>query len=192
MGTSKAVSVLDYNGTYPVKIDDKNRLKLPPSIRETMRERNKYHFQSDEFTIERHGGLYLVAFRNIPFATIESDSRVTKETFDMETIDGLVYVAAGTIRWDTNIKPVFMFPNPDTVFLYAATDAQHLTHDDVWKELGFASRHHQGTIDKQGRIQLAHTLEDLDYIMRTVADRERQTHVIGQPSMFCATLTRYG
>ena len=192
MSITKTASVIEYSGVYGAKIDDKNRLKIPVPIREIMRERNRYNFLDERFGIEDGQGMHLVTYRNNPFAVIKSPVPVTKETVNMGSIDELVYVAAGTIKWDVDIQPVFMFPNPDTVFLYTATDAQHMIHDDEFNELGFASRHHVGTIDKQGRIQLAHRIEDFELVMRHIADRERITNIIGQPAMFCATLTRYG
>ena len=156
-----------------------------------MKLRNRHNLQNPDFEIQKKGELYVLSYQGNPFVVIDTYKPVTKADLNMDGIDGLVYVAAGTIEWGVDFQPKFMCPNPDVVFLYNATDAQHMMHDERFKEMGFASRHHGGKIDGQRRIQLVNVIEDLELVIRNIADRDRVTHVTGQPTMSCATLTNY-
>lgn len=191
MSRTQTISSIDYNGIYTAKIDEKNRLKIPARIREIMMLRNEHNFQSPEFAIQKSRDVYIVTYQGNPFAVIESDRPVTKTNVGMETIDELVYVAVGTIKRGAGAEPNFMHSEPDTVFLYNATDAQHMIYDPEFKKLGFAARHHVGSMDAQGRLQLAHIIENFEKVLRHITNRDRNTHVIGHPSIFCATLTKY-
>ena len=189
MPIPKASIIPNFTGTFPVKIDEANRLKLPSAIWEIIKERNKYNILGEDFEISEHLGLYTINYSGNPFATIESTSRVTKENIDTRSIDNLVYLSAGKIETG---KPNFNFVNPDAVFLYSATDAQRMIHDEEGRVCGFRDNHHIAEMDNQRRIQLKRVLEDFDYMVRAVADREHNAYVVGQPSLFCAVLIKYG
>ena len=128
----------NYYGSGVFSIDDKNRLKIPSQMRRILRERNQYNLKSNNFQVIQYNGGFALGYNDIPFAELESASSVEKPELDISCIDDIVYVSAGVIKRNANsARPDFSFINPDTAFLYSATDAQKMIYDPRWADCGF-------------------------------------------------------
>ncbi|MBI2654559.1 hypothetical protein HYX02_07190 [Candidatus Woesearchaeota archaeon] len=188
---AKLVLIPNYYGHINKVIDEANRLTLPVRVRRTISDRNRYNLMNDAFQITRsESGIYQLTFQGFPFADIQTEKSVTKKDIDISSIDDVVFVAEGIIRNTIPPQPDFISPNPDTVFIYSATDAQTMIYDPHWAQYGFSSRFQKVNIESQGRITLKKLFEESEYLINVITDKDRNTRVTGQPTLFCVTLSK--
>ena len=195
MDKTKLILIPTYFGTFDFVVDS-GRISLPSIIRKTIAERNKYNIQSAYFDVKQDVNEdYVVAFKGIPFAALRPNKLEVKEGLDTSGLDNMVYLAAGTIK---DGKPSFYCSDSDTIFLYAATDAQRMLYDKTWHDSDFSSIYRKVKIDKTGRIKL-NPFEDSICVNNGVPvntgrpherKSERFTILTGHPSLYCVTLSK--